>query len=48
MLALFPLSVSASRYLQVIQKARIKAADARIGTISESAYQTAYYFLIVF
>ncbi|KAJ7485533.1 P-loop containing nucleoside triphosphate hydrolase protein [Mycena latifolia] len=33
---LFPLSGFASQLLQVIQKGRIKAADARIGTISET------------
>ncbi|KAJ6576978.1 P-loop containing nucleoside triphosphate hydrolase protein [Mycena vulgaris] len=36
MLILFPLSGFASRLLQDIQKGRIKAADARIGTISET------------
>ncbi|KAJ7691733.1 P-loop containing nucleoside triphosphate hydrolase protein [Mycena rosella] len=36
MILLFPLSGIASQILQVIQKGRIKAADARIGTISET------------
>ncbi|KAJ7455115.1 hypothetical protein FB451DRAFT_1516746 [Mycena latifolia] len=36
MLILFPLSGFASRLLQAIQEGRIKAADARIGTISET------------
>ncbi|KAJ6595665.1 P-loop containing nucleoside triphosphate hydrolase protein [Mycena vulgaris] len=36
MLILFPLSGLASQMLQVIQKGRIKAADARLGTISET------------
>ncbi|KAJ7104533.1 hypothetical protein B0H15DRAFT_810457 [Mycena belliarum] len=36
MILLFPLSGVASQILQVIQKRRIKAADARIGTISET------------
>ncbi|KAJ7211367.1 hypothetical protein GGX14DRAFT_534690 [Mycena pura] len=36
MLILFPLSGFAARLLQTIQKARIKAADSRIKTISET------------
>ncbi|KAJ6612652.1 P-loop containing nucleoside triphosphate hydrolase protein [Mycena sp. CBHHK59/15] len=36
MLVLFPLSGLASKFLQKIQKNRIRAADARIGTISET------------
>jgi hypothetical protein len=36
MALLFPLSGFAAQLLQVIQKGRIKAADSRIGTISES------------
>ncbi|KAJ7093000.1 hypothetical protein B0H15DRAFT_972793 [Mycena belliarum] len=36
MVLLFPISAVAARMLQDIQKGRIKAADARIGTISES------------
>jgi hypothetical protein len=37
MLVLIPLSGFAGRLLQGIQIERIKAADARIGTITESA-----------
>ncbi|KAJ7078086.1 hypothetical protein C8R44DRAFT_992812 [Mycena epipterygia] len=36
MIILFPISGYASQLLQVIQKGRIKAADSRIGTISET------------
>ncbi|KAJ7675294.1 hypothetical protein B0H17DRAFT_1207802 [Mycena rosella] len=36
MLVLFPISGLTAQLLQVIQKGRIKAADARIGTISET------------
>jgi ribose/xylose/arabinose/galactoside ABC-type transport system permease subunit len=36
MIILFPISGFAAQILQVIQKGRIKAADARIGTIQES------------
>ncbi|KAJ7634724.1 P-loop containing nucleoside triphosphate hydrolase protein [Roridomyces roridus] len=36
MVILFPLSGIASQFLQDIQKGRIKAADARIGTITET------------
>jgi hypothetical protein len=38
MALLFPLSGFAAQLLQVIQKGRIKAADSRIGTISESKW----------